>query len=233
MIMTEKIHTTDPNVGTRNWKRFILVDDEGKPVRESEAPLSFRTSTGERPTDEWLFEDGYRGYDYVIPPSYNKFEQVCEATPISQLKLDNKTKCFVQTYTIRDMNDDEKYEASIVLKREINEWRDLRIRKGCSVRVTGLENRVEIMGTEENMRNISNLAQLATDNTLNKVNDIIWFRDSNNVVHSLTPAQMLEVWRKSMGYVSAVYATAWNMKDRNPIPQDYQAQNLWPDRMID
>lgn len=231
--MTTKTYTANPNVGTRDWKRFILVDDNGKPVRESDSPLGFRVASGERPTDEWLFEDGYRGYVEPLPPEYNKYEQKCIKDPLDTLRLDPISKTYVQTYTIVEMNDDEKFDAQIQLKRDINDFRDQLIRKGCAVKVEGISNRVIISGSEENMRNISNLGQLASYYTVNQIPETIQFRDSANVVYTLTPGQMIAIWLKSMSYVSAIYSTAWMMKDKKIVPQDFINMNYWPMREID
>ena len=55
----------------------------------------------------------------------------------------------------------------------------------------------------------------------------ISFRDDANNMHALTPAQVVELWEKAAGYISAVYAASWTLKD-GTIPADYADDRHWP-----
>jgi hypothetical protein len=57
---------------------------------------------------------------------------------------------------------------------------------------------------------------------------VIPFRDAENVMHTLTPAQLLEVARRGKEIAAAIYATSWTMKDSGDIPEDYAADTRWP-----
>lgn len=219
--------TIDPNVGSRVWTKFVLM--EGNTVsRISGAPSTFRTSTGERPTDEWLVTDGYRGYIDNGLPAYNKYEQKVIQTPFSQLRVE-ANNVVVQTYSVVTLSDSEKDEAKIILKNEINEERERRIASGCIVSVANVGN-ISIKGTNEDMRNLTNLGQLSNMYILTNQSAIIPFRDNDNIIYNLTPSQMSYVWQKAVGYVSALYQASWTMKDMNPLPQDFTQNSYWPSR---
>ena len=47
------------------------------------------------------------------------------------------------------------------------------------------------------------------------------FRDSDNVDHDLTPAQILTMWQESAAYVSAIYQASCDIKAMNPIPAEW------------
>lgn len=215
----------DPNEGNRVWTKFVLM--EGNTIsRMSSAPLSFRTSTGERPTDEWLVTDGYRGYIDNGPPEYNKYEQKIIRTPLTELTVDANNEV-VQTYSVVSLNEDEQVEANLILKDEINIERERRIAKGCFIEVANVGN-IAIRGTNEDMRNLTNLGQLSNMFILTNQNTTIPFRDDTNTVYDLTPTQMSYVWQKAVEYVSSLYQASWNMKEMDPLPQDYTSDSYWP-----
>lgn len=221
--------TIDPNVGNRIWTSFVLV--EGNTIsRISGAPLTFRTSTGQRPTDEWLVTDGYRGYVDNGPPQYNRYEQKVIKTPLQNLKIE-ANNVVVQTYTIATLSSDEKIIADATLCEDINAERERRINFGCTISVSNVGN-VAIRGTNEDMRNLTNLGQLANMYILTNQNITIPFRDDNNVIHSLNPTQMSFVWQKAVQYVSSLYQASWTMKDKKPLPQDFTNDINWPSRNI-
>lgn len=221
-------NTVDPNVGSRNWTSFVLIEN-GKPVRKSDAPLHFKTNSGLRPTDEWLAQDGYYGFIDSLPPTdYNKYEQKAIKVPFDKLIIDPDSYTVTQRWSIVDMTAEEKLEALEVLKNDINELRDGKIKAGCSIKVTGIVPMLYISGSDENIRNISNLAQLAMFQSSMGVSSTIPFRDDKNVIYDLTPAQVIEMWQKSMNYVSSLYQVSWTLKDSNPIPQDFADQKYWP-----
>lgn len=53
------------------------------------------------------------------------------------------------------------------------------------------------------------------------------FLDRANVLHLLTPVQMIEVWRKGAAFVSVVYRRSWVIKTMDPILTDLDEQTLW------
>lgn len=53
------------------------------------------------------------------------------------------------------------------------------------------------------------------------------FRDRDNVMHSLTPAQMVALMTAARSYAQRIYEASWILKDQTPIPQDYQSDTYW------
>ena len=87
---------------------------------------------------------------------------------------------------------------------------------------------VYVTGTDDDARNLTNLAlaaqlRLASGDTTTLTD----FRDGNNVVHALTPMQMLGLWQQSASFVSALYASSWALKALTPIPHDYTLDKYW------
>lgn len=53
------------------------------------------------------------------------------------------------------------------------------------------------------------------------------FLDRQNILHLLTPIQMIEVWRKGAAFVSAVYEQSWVIKKMDPVLTDLEDANVW------
>jgi hypothetical protein len=225
-------NSIDANVGNRVWTKFVLIED-GKPSRISDAPLYFRTSTGLRPTDEWLAQDGYRGFIDSIPPTnYNKYMQKAVKTPLQNLAIDPENNTVTQTWSIVDLTDSEKMDMIDALKDDINELRDRKIVAGCMITLTGISTPLQVGGTQDNIRNISNLAQMAMYQSSMGITTAVPFRDDKNVIYNLTPSQIIEMWQKSMQYISSLYQASWNLKDSNPVPLDFASQKYWPNTEV-
>ena len=222
-------NNVDPNVGNRIWTQFVLIEN-GKISRLSNAPLNFKTSTGQRPTDEWLVEDGYRGYVDNGPPIYDRYKQKVIKTPLAELTVD-KNNLVTQTYKVVGLTSSELIEMDDVIRNEINMERNNRINSGCNVTISGVGT-VSIKGGDEDTRNLTNLGQLANLFLSTNNNTMITYRDNNNIVYELTPAQMSELWKKTVFYVTSVYQASWNMKDMNPLPTDYTKDSYWPSKNV-
>lgn len=217
----------DPDVGTRNWNIFVKVEN-GVPQEVTLVPMTYLTSTGKRPTDEWLVENGYCGYEKPAKPPYDQYSQKLIVTPVNQLKI-GANNVVVQTYTVKNLVGEELIEATEKLKKDINFERERRI-NGCIIMVDGTN--IPIKGTPEDMRNLTNLGQLANLYIVTNNTTTIPFRDNNNVVHELTPLQMSTLWQKSVMYVSAVYQASWDLKESNPMPHDFANDLYWPNKEV-
>lgn len=228
--MTMTNTNVDPNVGTRKWTKFVLVEN-GKVKRLSDAPLTFKTSTGQRPTDEWLVTDGYCGFIDALPPTYNKYTQKVVKTPIEDLVIDPKTNTVTQTWTVTGLGVDETSIMQDVLRRDINAERDKRIEFGCTVEIKGVAF-VVVSGKPTDMINLTNLGQLANVYVASGQETKMVFRDAWNNTYELTPTQMSTLWQKAMAYVTAVYQASWRLKEMNPLPQDFNDNSYWPDPAV-
>ncbi len=106
--------------------------------------------------------------------------------------------------------------------------RDRRIMQGALVSVTGLGD-IPVQGRPVDQVNLMALADTARDLIAAGVTGaVIPFRDGDNVLHDLTPAQMLEVSRQGKEAAAAIYAASWALKDSGAIPADFAADHHWP-----
>lgn len=89
---------------------------------------------------------------------------------------------------------------------------------------------IPLQGRPEDQINYLGLKDTAGDlKQVGYTAPIIPFRDAANVVHMLTPDQMIEAVNKGKEHVSALYQAAWALKEMNPIPADYATnQSYWP-----
>jgi hypothetical protein len=114
---------------------------------------------------------------------------------------------------------------------EVNEERERRIAIGCNISIANVGS-VYVTGTEKDVRNMSGLGQGALIRIMQSDTTPTDFRDGNNVMYTLTPNEMLELWQKSSEYISAIYQASWTIKAMNPIPQDYAADSYWPSNSV-
>lgn len=109
----------------------------------------------------------------------------------------------------------------------VNRERARRLAAGTDVDLAGY-GPVALQGRPEDQQTLQGLAfgaQLriaAGDATLSN------FLDRNNVLHQLTPAQLVEVWQAGAAYVAAVYAASWAIKERDPFATNPADPVLWP-----
>jgi hypothetical protein len=218
----------DPNEGTRVWDYFVRLEN-GVAKEISLAPLSYKTSTGERPTDEWLVTDGFVGYVDPGKPSYDKYKQKVIKHDLSTLPIVNNV--ITQTYETVNLEGEELASATVKLREAINAERERRISLGCVVNVGGV-GAISIKGAAEDMRNLTNLGQIANMSIMAGSSAPIYFRDNDNVMHALTPTQMSQLWQKAVYYVSLIYQASWEIKEMNPIPTDIDNEQYWPAQVI-
>lgn len=115
----------------------------------------------------------------------------------------------------------------------INAERDRRINAGVTVSVTGYGD-IPVQGREEDRINTLALKDTARDLIAAGITDpIVPFRDGDNVLHMLTPAQTAELANKGKTAAAAIYQVAWAMKDGTApfeagIPDDITDDQWWP-----
>lgn len=112
---------------------------------------------------------------------------------------------------------------------DVNAERERRIQVGKTFAVTGGLN-IRVAGDDQTKTNLANLA-LAAQVRIGQ-GDLVTqraYRDEDNVIHDLTPLQMLELWSLAATYVSDIYEASWSLKDDpNGIPADYADDARWP-----
>lgn len=119
-------------------------------------------------------------------------------------------------------------EAQAALASQIDAERERRIAAGVTVTLSdGIL--IPLQGRPEDQINMLALKDTARDLLAAGVSaPILPFRDAENVVHQLTPAQMIEATDKGKQHVSAVYQAAWALKEMEPIPTDFAEDVNWP-----
>lgn len=133
---------------------------------------------------------------------------------------------WIDPRTIEDI-----YDEAVAVVREfrdaVNAKRSLIIASGTDVLITG-HGVVALQGRPEDQTSLLGLAmgaQLrlgAGDSSTPMI-----FLDRNNVTHNLVPMQMLELWQKGAGFISAIYARSWVIKDMDPTTTDIDDPALW------
>ncbi|WP_422028181.1 hypothetical protein [Roseovarius sp.] len=129
-------------------------------------------------------------------------------------------------WTVERMSDTE-------IKRAVNVERDRRVAAGTTVAVTGYGD-VPVQGGVSDQINM--IALDATAKSLKASGEtgaIIPFRDAVDIMHDLTPDQMIELVAKSKQVATAIYAVSWDMKDgtgdfTGGIPTDFTDDSYWP-----
>lgn len=218
----------DPNEGTRVWEYFVRLNN-GVAQEITRVPMTFRTSTGERPTDEWLVTDGYIGYTDPGKPIYNPYREKVITHSLQSLPIVNNL--ITQTYEVATLVGEELDIATAKLRVAINTERERRISDGCTANIDGV-GAIPIKGGSEDMRNMTNLGMIANLSIMAGSNTPIYFRDNNNAMHALTPTQMSQLWQKAIYYVSLVYQASWALKEISPLPTDYDLDSYWPDKVV-
>lgn len=110
----------------------------------------------------------------------------------------------------------------------IDAERDRRVLAGVVVTVAGY-GEVSLQGRDIDVRNLHGLATAAQLRIAGGAGATVTpFRDKTNVIHELTQPQILDVWSQGAAFVSAVFQSAWALKDNPPIPADYADDIHWP-----
>jgi len=96
---------------------------------------------------------------------------------------------------------------------DVNRERDRRLLAGVTVTVTGYGD-IPMQGRPQDQINTLALKDTARDlQAANVKAPVIPFRDALNVLHMLTPTQVIELANAGKAAASAIYQTAWAMKD--------------------
>lgn len=110
----------------------------------------------------------------------------------------------------------------------VNAERDRRINAGATISVTGYGD-IPVQGRPGDQINLIALGDTAKElAAAGQTGAVIPFRDTNNVVHDLTPDQVIEMVATAKQHVSAIYAASWALKDAESVPIDYDNDQHWP-----
>lgn len=108
----------------------------------------------------------------------------------------------------------------------VNEERTRRIIAGNTFTVNGKD--IFLTGEKENKDNLSDLAFAASMRmSQGDFSHVTVFRDGNNKDHELSPQEILQLWSVATSYVSNLYQKSWDLKAKDPIPDDYTDDKYW------
>lgn len=131
----------------------------------------------------------------------------------------------IQTLSNRYKDDQDKQD----LKESINAEREKRLHTGKRFNVSWQQTPIRMTGRTFDQTVILALLQRAMVYQSQGVTDpIITYRDGENVIHHLTPAQFIELGQIGMNWVEQVMAASWAMKDSDTIPTDISDDSHWP-----
>lgn len=117
----------------------------------------------------------------------------------------------------------------VVTGADIDRERDRRVQAGVVVTLAGY-GPVALQGRDMDQRNLHGLATAAQLRiAAGQGNVTSPFRDRDNVIHTLTQVQILDLWSQGAAFVTAVFQAAWALKDGpDPIPVDFTDDGYWP-----
>ncbi len=113
-------------------------------------------------------------------------------------------------------------------REEVHAERARRIREGTTVSLTGYATPVVLQGRDEDRANLSDLFNVAQAFKAAGSADTIDFRDRDNVIHTLTADQVIELFLAGSSYVSACYRASWDLKAMDPPASDPTDDAHWP-----
>ena len=112
---------------------------------------------------------------------------------------------------------------------DVNAERQARLAAGFDATLSDGVTVIPLQGRDEDMRNLHGLCTAAQLRMAGgDTTTVTAFRDRDNVIHDLTPAEVVELWSIGAAWVSAVYAASWAIKDIDPIAPDYADDSRWP-----
>lgn len=116
---------------------------------------------------------------------------------------------------------------------EINNERDRRIAEGKTFNVSGhgdvaLQGRIQDQMALQARLNAALMKKAAGSTAPD-----LFIRDKNNIIHYLTPDQMIELVTEGIAWIEATMQVSWAMKDETApftagAPFDYTEDNYWP-----
>lgn len=75
--------------------------------------------------------------------------------------------------------------------------------------------------------NIGDMALMAVIKNSSGINTDFTFRDADNVDHTLTNSEVIEMGMQAAAAYDAIYKKSWALKAMNPIPQNYKDDSHW------
>lgn len=120
------------------------------------------------------------------------------------------------------------------LAQQVKAHRDQLISAGSSFPVTGLAEPIPLTGRAKDQGIYLGLLMRAQGyKAVGETGPVMTLRDGDDVIHSLTPDQMIELVSQAMSWFEDVMKFSWSMIDGQPpfetgIPADFGEHPDWP-----
>jgi len=167
----------------------------------------------------------------VLAPSWTDADRAeFNVFPLKRAVIPRNQRVIERTLALENGEAIERVtlEDVIVARHDVNRERERRIAAGAPVALsTGKTFTVQTREGRD-FRNVQALVTLAQIRAANGVDDTVTFRDADNVDRTLTPGEVVEMGLQVTAHVDAHYKAAWRLKDRDPIPKDFDADEHWP-----
>lgn len=209
---------SDPEIGSRNWTALVRADT----LQVDNAPLRWRTQSGQRPSDEWLRSQGFIGMIDPGPPQYDP--RVERVTRLPDLAIDLNAGTATIVYAVIRLSDEE-------LRSAINTERDRRIASGF------VFNSVRFQTRPEDRENIAGAGVLALGAIVAGAqgNDYRWHGGEedfgwiaeNNAIVPMDAQTVHAFGQGAAAWKSAHIFAARALKEMSPIPADYADDKWW------
>jgi len=157
-------------------------------------------------------------------PAYDPETQVLEKNSTPSLVEGS----WVLGWTVRAKTAEEASQHRASQNQDVNSERDRRLMVGKSFTPTGHSTPVKVNILDG--PNLTGLASIAIvqSGAGNGSTAVVW-RDNENVNHTLTYDQVIELHGLAGQYTSSVYAAAWTLKDAETLPENFTDDIHWPE----
>ena len=221
----------NPDIGNRNWTNLVRMQG-GEPVALDDAPLSWITDSGQRPTDEWLAEDNYFGLIQSAPPIFNPKTHKAVRNPLSEMTVDLEQKIVIETWTIVALSPAELAEVRTMEERSVDAERDRRIHGGMIFATklfqTRLEDQKRIAGAGTlALAAIVQGAQVGDLRWHGGGSDFEWIAADNSVL-AMDAQTVFAFGQKAATWERDHIFAARTLKSMEVIPADFQDGSYWP-----
>lgn len=126
--------------------------------------------------------------------------------------------------TVSDVLAEKNKNRAVV----VDEERGARLKKGLVVSVDGYGD-VAVRGGSNELATLTSLALRAFIlSSRGKPPASFVYRDRDNIVHDLSPDQVIDLWERASGFAEDAFKASWKIKDQPEIPDNVRKDSQWP-----
>ena len=113
--------------------------------------------------------------------------------------------------------------------QDVNDEREVRIRNGKAFKVAGYGSTISAGCDEKTRAELRDQKDDAKERIELGHDELMPWRDRDNVIHWLSPEQMVGLWRLVTAYVRDVHIASWAIKDdKKGISANFAKDKHWP-----